>query len=173
MHSTLYNLSVDHCFSLSLFHCQVRKGIEMCVEPIGWFAVWSTCCLAAFDLKPGTACAKKIDFVQRFLSTPKVRILPQKRTPLLHRKSNVQPSVDVRPMEACCMTKNFKYPCATTTSEWSVCFPSDLQPRCQAMLKRHGCRAISVPLGAYGALSEWLFRTEGFKVTSEIAIEDQ
>ena len=31
-----------------------------------------------------------------------------------------------------------------------------ISPACQVMLKRHNCKAISVPLGAYGALSETL-----------------
>ena len=118
-------------------------------------------------------CAKR-RFVQSSLWTLKVRILPQKGTSLLHRKSHVHPFVDISSDGGMLLDKKLGTPWAMLTSEWRLCFNSNLQPCCQAMLKRHGCRAISVPLGAYGALSEWLSRTQGFKViSSKIAIEDE
>ena len=133
----------------------------MCVVPIGWFAVSFTCYLVACHLKPEWLWSKPVwknDCVKHSLSTPKVRILPQKRASLLHRKSNVHSSVDVPP-DGGMLQHDHKL---ESYGPWHLHTGSpDLRKRCQAMLKRHGCRAISVPLGAYGALSEWLFRTEG------------
>ena len=47
-----------------------------------------------------------------------------------------------------------RVPCQHEHISWHICLQPSFQ-LVQAMLKRHGCHAISVPLGAYGAKSEW------------------